>query len=42
MIGFITFSLTRSVNRLIATNARVTGIVTEVKVAGAVRFGKNT
>lgn len=42
MIGFITFLRTRFVNRLIATNVRVIGIVTAAKEVGAVRFGKNT
>ena len=36
------FSRINFVSREIATNARVIGIVTEVKVAGAVKFGENT
>lgn len=42
MIGYMIFSRINSVSRYIVTNARVIGIVTEVKVAGAVKFGENT
>lgn len=42
MIGYMIFSQTHFVNLWIVMNVRVTGIVTEVKVADAVRFGKNT